>query len=522
MRMQKEPRSISVDIPLNTAFAPAGGFALAEERGLFFDCFRYAPIAIIEADASGTLLDANSAALKLLGYNLETLRTMRLSDLHSPSDKVAEELSHLWAAGGVHHEVSLLCRDGSVIPADLHGFVLSNGRLLGFFEDITRRKLVEQELQRYRHLLEAFINYAPAAIAMLNREMRYIRTSRKWRQELGLPPDEPLAGKLHHEIIPNLPEKWTSAQLRALAGETVIGEDNWTTPAGREVSYHWEVHPWGDVLTGPRSRPEADTGGIMILFEDVMKQRQLEAQLRQAQKMEAVGQLAGGLAHDFNNLLQVILGYGELLQEQLAGDEKALQRTSIILDATHRAARLTHQLLAFSRKQILHPAVINLNAVVESTTKMLKRLLPENIKVRVKLSRSLWPTEADPDQMTHVLINLAVNARDAMPQGGTLLISTRNIYVSPETPGVPPTVKPGRYVMVTVRDTGIGIDAEGMSHLFEPFYTTKPIGKGTGLGLASVYGILRQSSAFVWADSSPGEGACFTVCLPRTSKPEPA
>jgi PAS domain S-box-containing protein len=386
------------------------------------------------------------------------------------------------------------------------------------FLDITERRAAEQELARMRQQLEAFVAYAPAAIAMFDRDMRYIRASCKWCEALDLPPDLPVTGKLHYELLPNLPEVWKEAHRRGLAGETVSGEDHWTTPAGREVWQHWEVHPWGSVTGETAGASNTDSGGIMILFEDVTRQRQLEAQLRQVQKMEAVGQLAGGVAHDFNNILQVILGYCELIQESHAGDQHALHDTNAILEAARRARTLTHQLLAFSRKQVLNPSVVDLNSVVKSTITMLQRLLPENISFKVELCPALWLTEADPDQMANVLINLAVNARDAMPSGGTLTVATHNTVMTSDTIGVPHAVTPGEYVTITVQDTGTGIDAESMPHLFEPFYTTKAKGAGTGLGLASVYGILKQSSGFVWADSTPGHGACFTVCLPRTQK----
>jgi CheY-like chemotaxis protein len=235
--------------------------------------------------------------------------------------------------------------------------------------------------------------------------------------------------------------------------------------------------------------------------------------------MEALGQLAGGVAHDFNNLLQIIQGYTELLQDQLGDDEVLSKYAGEVLKAARGASSLSRQLLAFSRKQVLVPTVVDLNEVVQSTSKMLKRLLAEDIHYRIELARPLWRVEADADQLSQVLINLCVNARDAMPGGGSLSLTTQNLTVGREEDARNPRLPPGEYVVLTVKDTGTGMDDEVLEHIFEPFFTTKETGKGTGLGLSTVYGIIRQSGGYVWAESAPGEGTCFTVCLPRTSSP---
>ena len=244
----------------------------------------------------------------------------------------------------------------------------------------------------------------------------------------------------------------------------------------------------------------------------------LEQQLRQAQKMEAVGQLAGGIAHDFNNLLMVIQSYTEMLQDSLSADDRLRRNTREILKAADRAIGLTRQMLAFSRKQILSPTVLDLNAVVEDAAKMLKRLIGADIEFRVIAESSPWSIEADSDQIVQVLMNLCVNARDAMPQGGTLTITTSNIVVGGEGVAKHAYVAAGEYVMLTVSDTGTGISKDLQTRIFDPFFTTKEVGKGTGLGLSTVYGIVKQSGGYVWVDSEPGQGACFTICLPRTRR----
>ena len=244
----------------------------------------------------------------------------------------------------------------------------------------------------------------------------------------------------------------------------------------------------------------------------------LEEQLRQGQKMEAIGRLAGGVAHDFNNLLMIIQSYTELLQNRLRADDDLCKHTEQIMKAADRAASLTRQMLAFSRKQILSPVVLDLNAVINETAKMLKRLIGEDIDFRVRSAESLWVVEADSDQIAQVLMNLSVNARDAMPQGGTLTIATGNVTVEKGSIGEQEHVPPGDYVWLSVTDTGTGISKDIQGHIFDPFFTTKEVGKGTGLGLATVYGIVKQSDGYVWVDSELGQGACFTVFLPRVKR----
>ena len=259
--------------------------------------------------------------------------------------------------------------------------------------------------------------------------------------------------------------------------------------------------------------------GVVVTARDVTDRRSLERQLLQAQKMEAVGRLAGGVAHDFNNLLTAILASTDLLLESLPaahpGREDALETRKAAL----RAAGLTRQLLAFSRQQVLLPQVLDLNEVADNMQKMLKRLLGEDIDLRTSLAPDLGMVRADPGQLEQVIMNLAVNARHAMPDGGKLTIETANVALDEAYGAAHPVVLPGRYVMIAVTDTGAGMDDATRARVFEPFFTTKPKGKGTGLGLATVYGIVKQSGGYVWAYSEPGHGATFKVYLPRVHEP---
>jgi PAS domain S-box-containing protein len=259
----------------------------------------------------------------------------------------------------------------------------------------------------------------------------------------------------------------------------------------------------------------------MALARDVTEQRQLEVQLRQAQRMEAVGQLAGGVAHDFNNLLTAITGCTTLLLDSLGPNDPRIEEVQEISRAAQRAADLTRQLLAFGRRQLLQPVVLDLNDTVRDAGKLLRRLLGENIRIETGLAPDLGRVRADRGQLEQVLLNLAVNARDAMPHGGTLLIQTRN--VAPEDPDLRIRPEPGAagYVLLRVSDSGVGIDEATRGRIFEPFFTTKEVGKGTGLGLSTVYGIVKQSGGEIWVDSEVGRGTTFTICLPRTEAGEP-
>jgi two-component system cell cycle sensor histidine kinase/response regulator CckA len=240
-----------------------------------------------------------------------------------------------------------------------------------------------------------------------------------------------------------------------------------------------------------------------------------EAELRQAQKMEAVGRLAGGVAHDFNNVLTAIFGYTDLLIEQFTEDDPRRADVMEIRRSAERAASLTRQLLAFSRKQMMQPRVLNLNQVIESLSKLLERLIGEDIPLRVDAGADLWDVRADPGQIEQILMNLVANARDAMPEGGRLTIATANAAVEQEDQTGRPGLRPGAYVTLTVSDTGSGIPGHIRAHMFEPFFTTKEQGKGTGLGLATVYGIVKQNGGGVYVDSEEGEGTRFVIYLPR-------
>mgnify|MGYP003694582467 CR=1 FL=1 len=260
----------------------------------------------------------------------------------------------------------------------------------------------------------------------------------------------------------------------------------------------------------------------LVLVNDVTAHKIAEAalqtsqvQLQQSQKLEAIGQLAGGVAHDFNNLLTAIGGYSDLTLRCLSEDDPLRGNLVEIKKATDRAASLTRQLLAFSRKQILEPKVLDLNSVVNDMSRMLRRLIGEDVELITDLSPDLGKVKADPGQVEQIVMNLVVNARDAMPRGGKVAVETKNVVLDEGYAFHHVPVQPGEYAMLAISDTGMGMDKEIQSHVFEPFYTTKPAGKGTGLGLSTVYGIVKQSGGYVWLYSEVGSGTVFKVYLPR-------
>jgi signal transduction histidine kinase/response regulator RpfG family c-di-GMP phosphodiesterase len=295
---------------------------------------------------------------------------------------------------------------------------------------------------------------------------------------------------------------------RILSGESFVEADMFVKNArvpGTAVA----------VTATPLTGESGELAGGIAVLRDVTQQRQLEAQLIQSQKMEAIGQLAGGVAHDFNNLLAVIMGYGELLLGEFVPEDPKGNDVGEMLNAAKRGVALTRQLLAFSRQQMVQPAILSLNEIVDGIEKMLRRIIGEHIRLSTKLATELGRFKADASQVEQILLNLTVNARDAMPEGGRMRIETRNVHLDEAAASSQPGVSAGDYVVLTVADTGTGMDEETKKRVFEPFFTTKEVGKGTGLGLSTVYGIVRQSGGHIVIQSEVGKGATFEVFFPR-------
>ncbi|MBZ5501816.1 MAG: PAS domain S-box protein [Acidobacteriia bacterium] len=365
------------------------------------------------------------------------------------------------------------------------------------------RKRAEEKMREGEARIRLLIDRLPAVLSMVDRNLRFTSVLGADLARMGIAPEQ-LVGKSMFEYFETSDETFApiAAHRRAIAGEPVTYQVEWKGGA-----YACHVEPLRD--------SEGEVQGAICLALDVTDRKRLEEQFRQAQKMEAVGRLAGGIAHDFNNLLMVIQGYADMLTERLPAGDSMRRSAEQIQTAAQRAASLTRQLLAFSRKQMLAPTVLNIQAVVTEMEGMLRRLIGEDIDLNVSSAPELWPVKADRSQVEQVVMNLVVNARDAMPNGGRLTIETANVEMGVTSKGAD-ALPPGEYVMLAVTDNGAGMDHQTQAHIFEPFFTTKEKGKGTGLGLATVYGIVKQSGGYVWVYSEPGRGSTFKVYLPRT------
>ena len=368
------------------------------------------------------------------------------------------------------------------------------------------RKRSEEKVREGEARLRVLVEQLPAVLWTVDRDLRFTSALGAGFARLKIKPNE-IVGMSLLDYFETSDQTFLpiAAHRRAVAGEPMTFHVEW-----KSGSYACHVEPLRD--------SDAQVSGAICMSLDITDRKQLEEQLRQAQKMEAVGRLAGGIAHDFNNLLMVIQGYGDLLVERLPTGDPLRRNAEQIQMASQRASSLTRQLLAFSRKQMLAPKILNIQSVVADMEKILRRLIGEDIQLETSSALDLGLVKADRSQIEQVILNLAVNARDAMPQGGRLTIETANVELDASYSHPPAVLSPGKYVMLAVTDNGCGMDAETQAHVFEPFFTTKEKGKGTGLGLATVYGVVKQSGGYVWVYSEPGRGTSFKIYLPRIAE----
>jgi PAS domain S-box-containing protein len=368
------------------------------------------------------------------------------------------------------------------------------------------RKRHEVALRESEARLRVLIEQLPAILWTIDKNLRFTSAMGAGLTRVGLHANE-IVGKTLSEFFETSDANFLPITSHRRA---VMGEPNTFHMEWRNGSYACHAEP----LRNENGRCE----GAICMALDVSDRKKLEEQLRQAQKMEAVGRLAGGIAHDFNNLLMVIQGHAELLTDRMKPGESLRRNAEQIQEASQRATSLTRQLLAFSRKQMLAPVVLNVQAVVSDMGKILRRLIGEDVELVTVNAPDLKRVKADRSQIEQVIMNLAVNARDAMPRGGKLTIETTNVEFDDSYSRAPVVLMPGRYVMLAVTDNGCGMDADTQAHIFEPFYTTKEKGKGTGLGLATVYGIVKQSGGYVWVYSEIGRGTTFKIYLPSVEE----
>ncbi len=481
----------------------------ARYRGLL----EAAPDAMVVVNQDGKIVILNVQAEKQFGYRRDELIGQRVTTiipegfaerliadgLRSPADALARQI-------GTGIELYGRCKDGSEFPIEI---MLSppNGidgiLVTAAIRDITERKRHEFELSR----LAAVVASSHDAIISLTPEGLVLTWNHGAERIFGYPAGE-AAGQPFLFLSPTDRQTEAPALLQKVVHSETV--ENLETVCVKKDG----VRVYIALTLSPIKDADGQVVGISTVARDITESRHLEEVLRQTQKMEAVGQLAGGVAHDFNNLLGVILGYTGLMLDRLPANDPERKSIEEIQKAGDRAALLTRQLLAFSRKQVLQPKVLDLNSVVASTEKLLQRLIGEHIELLVVLNPDLGRVEADSGQLEQIIMNLAVNARDAMPSGGKLTVETSNVELDAEYAAQHPSTQTGTHAMLSVTDTGCGMDASTKAHIFEPFFTTKDFGKGTGLGLSTVYGIVSQSGGSVWVYSEPGIGTTFKIYLP--------
>jgi PAS domain S-box-containing protein len=383
---------------------------------------------------------------------------------------------------------------------DVHG-------IIGIGRDITVRVQAEEALRLSERSFRSVVEGAPYGIFRAGVDGRFLEVNSALQEMLGYrSPADLLNANLGDHVFRNRSDFHRLIELLGSAAEFKNVEMEWKRKGDFPIT----------VLCSGRRVEGGDENSTYneVFVEDITERRVLERQLRTAAKMEAVGQLSGGIAHDFNNLLGVIIGYSQMLGRKIDHDNSLHEYIQEIEKAGQRAASLTRQLLAFSRQQILSPKVLDLNELVSDMVKMLPRLIGEDIAVTTELDPAIGRVKADQGQVEQVLMNLAVNARDAMPSGGSLTIGTANTEFDEMCVRLYPGAKPGKYVLLSVTDSGVGMSNETLQHIYEPFFTTKEVGKGTGLGLATVYGIVKQSGGYIWVDSEVGKGSTFQIFLP--------
>ena len=488
----------------------ADGALLALERR-YRRLFERNMAAVYTATKDGRLLDCNEMCARMFGFSGRTQMLARpIEQLYlRPEDRQAflaavEEHKHL--AG---REACYRRADGAPLwVLESASWVADRNVIEGTMVDITERRQAEEMLRAREHRFRALIENSTEAIALADPTGTFIFASENTERVLGYKPADLLRRKfqdlLHPEDRAAAGALWAQAAARAGA----ILEVQFRCQH-RDGSWRWLGGSFKNLLEEPAVR------AMVINYGDISERKALEDQLRQSQKMEAMGRLAGGIAHDFNNLLTVINGYSDIALLRVGENEPLHKQLAEIKRAGERAAGLTRQLLAFSRQQALAPRVVDLNELVQSMEAMLRPLIGEQIEVVTRLAAQRARVRADPGQIEQIVLNLAVNARDAMPKGGELTLITSLVDVTEAGAGSGPP--PGRYVMLCVRDTGMGIKPELISRIFEPFFTTKEKGKGTGLGLAMVYGIVQQSGGHVEVRSEVGRGTSFFVYLPEAA-----
>ncbi|MEO7999601.1 MAG: PAS domain S-box protein, partial [Gemmatimonadaceae bacterium] len=473
--------------------------------------FDASPDGLVIADGAGNYLDGNPSICRMLGYTREEFVQLNAIDVVLPvcAGKLADALAELKLSRDHQHEMHFRRKDGSTFIAEVTASPMNDGRVLGIIRDVTERNNAIAALSAAEERMRYAMQSAGIGVWDMNFATGELTWSEVLEAQYGLPPGafagtfDSYFARIHPDDREAMRASFETAN-RSGADFSVDHRIIW--PDGK---VRW-VNGQGRIKIDETGKP---VRGIGISI-DITDRRTLEEQYQQAQKMEAVGRLAGGVAHDFNNLLTAILGYCELLLDDCPVNTPHHLELSEIQKAGQRAAGLTRQLLAFSRREIIAPSLLNLSEVVTGLESLLRRLIGEDLDVQIRLQPELPLIMADRGQVEQILMNLAVNARDAMPNGGALTIETSRVQIDEHYQKTHLTVVPGDYVALTVTDSGTGMTPEVQRRIFEPFFTTKEVGKGTGLGLATVHGIVKRSGGSVGVYSEVGRGTVIKVYFP--------
>jgi len=488
---------------------------LVKREELFHLISENAADMIAVVDTQGKRLFNSLSYQRVLGYSPEELQASSSFEQIHPEDRerikrAAEEARRTGI--GKTLEYRLQHKNGSWLVLESTSSVILDAKgepekLVIVNRDVTERKRAEEALRRSEADFRSLVEDAPYGIYRAGVTGRLLQVNPALRKMLGYEQEQDLLRK----------DLATDVFLHSGEYQRLV-EHLTNTEEVKDVEMEWKMQDETPITVRCSGRRIDDERGFPACFEvfaeDVTERRVLEKQLRMAQKMEAIGRLSGGIAHDFNNLLGVIIGYSRVLKKSLGPENELSEHAAEIEKAGQRAAAMTKQLLAFSRQQVMTPEILSLNTLVTDMEKMLPRLLGEDIEVSPSLDPNLGSVKADQSQIEQVIMNLAVNARDAMPNGGKLKIHTANAQLDQAYTRTHPGSRIGDYVCLSVIDTGTGMPPGVLTHIFEPFFTTKERGKGTGLGLATVYGIVKQSNGYIWVDSAPGKGASFQIYLP--------
>jgi two-component system cell cycle sensor histidine kinase/response regulator CckA len=476
--------------------------------------------AVVCTDIAGNITFLNLVAEQMTGWSRQEAVDRPMAEVCRILDATTRKISpkpmgKAIVQNRIQHLSSnciLIRQDGFEIPIEnsVAPIYDRQGQATGavtVFRDITERKRREDDLSR----LAAVVESSYDAIVSLTPQGVILTWNHGAERMYGYSAEEAIGQSIL--VLSPVAQPVEGSRLLKMVerGEAV---EQFETARAKKDGTQIQVA----ITLSPIKDSDGDVVGVSSVARDITESKHLEEMFRKSQKMEAVGLLAGGIAHDFNNLLSVIIGYSEMLLDSTQNDIKMHSRCEEIKKAGDRAASLTRQLLAFSRQQVLEPKVLNLNTVVLETGKMLKRLIGEDIELLTTLDSTLGSVKVDPGQVEQIIMNLVVNARDAMPDGGKIVIETSNAELDDKYAHLHPPLRAGRYVLLAVTDTGTGMDQQTQSRIFEPFFTTKELGKGTGLGLATVYGVVKQSGGYIWVYSELGHGSVFKAYLPRVDE----